>query len=279
MDAGDEVLVADPGAGNYLSGHPGSSPGLLGIDVGDDETAQYFDALSEGVILQRHGGVRTCDRPIGVIEDLSPIPSNSTQLAPFVGSRLRDWAAGCLASPSGFLCSRVPERKAVNMRSSQGEMFEVAAIGSVDFSPDLVLTDWLSAQARERGIEVCIDSPLQRLVFEEGHVLGAVLDTPSGPCAVCARHGVLVSTGGHDIEAAMPCDLPENATLHVSVVRQAPSRFGRVALLTTQPLSEAPHTDCRPMNRHLADTARETRQSQSPNLRCGEMHRYPPLGK
>ncbi len=112
-----------------------------------------------------------------------PAASNSRQIEPFVGSRLRDWAASCLASPYGFLYSRVCERNAVTMRSSRGETFEVAAIGSIELGPDLpkvVLADWLSARARDRGIEVCTDSPLRRLVFEGGRVLGAVLDTPSG---------------------------------------------------------------------------------------------------
>ena len=90
------------------------------------------------------------------------------------------------------------------MRSSRGESFEVASIGSIELGqdqPKFVLADWLSAQARDRGIEVCTD-----IVFEGGRVLGAVLDTLSGRCAVRARHGVLVSTGGHELGAA--CDLP-----------------------------------------------------------------------
>jgi phytoene dehydrogenase-like protein len=167
------------------------------------------------------------------------------------------------------------------MRSSRGESFEVASIGSIELGqdqPKFVLVDGLSAQARDRGIEVCTDSPLQRIVFEGGRVLGAVLDTPSGRCAARARHGVLVSTGGHELGAA--CDLPETATLQVSLVRQAASRFGRVELLTaTQPQAGGPHTSCRPVNRHLTDAARETRQSRSPYWRCGELHRYPPLSQ
>jgi hypothetical protein len=165
------------------------------------------------------------------------------------------------------------------MRSSRGECFEVAAIGSVELGPDrpdFVLADWLSAKSRERGIEVCTDSPLKRIVFDGGRVLGAVLDTPSGPCAVRARHGVLVSTGGHELGAT--CDLAETATLQVSLVRQAASRFGRVELLTTSPCAATPHTTCRPVNRQLADAARATRQ-RSPHWRCGEVHRYPPLGQ
>lgn len=167
------------------------------------------------------------------------------------------------------------------MRSSRGEPFEVTAIGSIETGPgqpQLVLGDWLTAQAGQRGIDVNTDSPLQRIVFDEGLALGAVLATPSGPRAVRARRGVLVSTGGHVAGARLVCDVPEEATLQVSVLRLAPSRFGRVELLTTRVPAGAPRATCRATNRHLLDTARGTLR-HLPNWRCGELHRYPPLGK
>lgn len=264
VDAGVDVFVAD----------------APGIAVADDETSHYFGELSHQLV--RVPAAPVIDMPIRVIEDLAPAPSTSRVVEPFIGSRLRDWAASCVASPYGFLYSRVAERKDVTMRSSRGEPFEVTTVGSVELGPDRppwVLGDWLSVQARDRGIEVCTDSPLQRIVFEDGQVAGAVLDTPSGIRAVRARRGVLVSTGRHHLGVTLPCDLAEQATLKVSLVRQAPSRFGRIELLTTQPLTATPRTTCRPMNRQLTDLARETRQSSSPNRRCGELHRYPPLGQ
>ena len=261
VDAGVDVLVADS----------------AGLEVEDAETNRYFGELSQDLCVPVNRAAAV-DAPIR--DDLAPAAPASQRVEPFVGSRLQDWAASCLASPYGFLYSRVRERRAVTMLSSRGESFEVAAIGSIELRPDqpkVVLADWLSAQARDRGIEVCTDSPLQRIVFEGGRVLGAVLDTPSGPCAVRARHGVFVATGGHELGAA--CDLPETATLHVSLVRQAASRFGRVELLTTQPQAGIPYTSCRPVNRRLTDAARETRKSRSPYWRCGELHWYPPLSQ
>ncbi len=129
--------------------------------------------------------------------DLAPAASAPRQVEPFVGSRLRDWAESCLTSPCGFLYSRIAERRAVTMRSSRGEPFEVTAIGSVELGPDLPQVDlgaWLYAQACDRGIEVTTDSPLRRIVFEEGRVLGAILDTPSGTRAVRATRGRLIAT-------------------------------------------------------------------------------------
>jgi hypothetical protein len=265
VDAGFDVYVADAPA----------------IEIGDDETSRYLRELSQD-LLAGAGAAPATATPISVIDDLAPADLTPRRVDPFIGSGLADWAADCLASPYGFLFSRVTERKAVTMRSSRGEPFEVTAIGSIQTGPDLpnvVLDEWLSAQAYRRGIDVIPDSPLQRIVFEEGDAVGAVLGTASGLRAVRARGGVLVSTGGHDAGAVLPCDFPECVTLQVSVLRKAPSRFGRVELLTGRPPVGTRHTTCRPMLRHLRDNARETRQRRSPNWRCGELHGYPPLGK
>jgi hypothetical protein len=153
--------------------------------------------------------------PITVNEDLVPAASTSRRVEPFIGSRLRDWAASCVASPYGFLYSGVAERTAVTMRSSRGESFEVAAIGSIELGPDLpqvVLDDWLYTQARDRGIEVCTDSPLQRIVFEDGHVLELCLMRRQEHCRWCPTwgagvhrrsrprwHRAIRSPGQHDV--------------------------------------------------------------------------------
>jgi hypothetical protein len=265
VDSGLDVFVAD----------------AKRIDVGDAETGRYFRELSEGLLA----GARSappCATPVRVIDDLAPAPTRAPHIAPFVGSGLQNWAADCLGSPYGFVYTRVCDRTEVTMRSSRGEQFEVTPIGSVDAGPDLrqlVLTDWLRVQACRRGIDIRVDSPLQRIVFDEGRALGAVVGTPWGSRAVRARRGVLISTGGHDARAVMPCDVSEYSSLQVSVLRRAPSRFGRVELLTTLPPLLTPHTTCRPVDRHLTTSARLTRRAPSANWRCGELHRYPPLGK
>jgi hypothetical protein len=288
VDAGVDVFVADADGDEALSppaparARTASLHRGVGIDVLDPETNQYFDALSEGLAPVNYPP-RTVDVPIRVIEDPSAVEPTPRSVEPFVGARLRDWAARCLGSPYGFLYTRVSERKAVTMRSPAGESFEVASIGSVELGPDRpapALAEWLFAQARERGIEVCRQSPLQRIVFDEdGDVLGAVLDTPSGACAVRATRGVLVSTGGHDPSFTMPSHFPEHATMEVCILRQTASRFGRVELLTTQPLGRTAHSTCRPMNRRLTVSARETRERHSQGVGCRELHRYPPFGQ
>jgi hypothetical protein len=265
VDAGLDVFVAD----------------AAGIQVDDDETNRYFRELSLNLLPGSHPDPAAAT-PVRVIDDFAPVPSRSQRVEPFTGSGLQAWAAGCLASPYGFLYSRVSERSEVTMRSSRGEPFEVTPIGSIDNGADLrklILSDWLCVQACNRGIDISMDSPLHRIVFEEGQARGAVVGTPWGPRAVRARRGVIVSTGGHDARAVMPCDVSGYTSLLVSVVRRAPSRFGRVELLTIRPPARSPHRACRPAHRHLIDAARETRQRQSANRYYGELHRYPPLGK
>src|ERR1700754_4337417 len=167
------------------------------IEVDDDQTIRYFREVSQDLIRARRAPAMAA--PIRVIDDSAPAMSTPRRLDPFIGSGLQNWAASCLASPCGFLYSRVVERKAVTMRSSRGESYEVTTVGAIELGPDLpqvMLGDWLSAQADDRDIEVRVDSPLKRLVLEDARVLPAVLRTPSGMRAVRARRGILVSTGG-----------------------------------------------------------------------------------
>ena len=90
----------------------------------------------------------------------------------------------------------------------------------------------------DRGIEVHHATSLQRIVFEEGDVVGAVFATPDGPLAVRARHGVTVASGGPQAAMAAGQPLPvDGATLRVGLVGQTASRFGRLELLTSEPLT------------------------------------------
>ena len=165
-------------------------------------------------------GMSMC--PVSVVAEPSPEPS-SRAVEPFIGARLRDWAARCLTSPYGWLYTRVAGPHTTTMRTCDGDAIEVVEVstfkpGALEFHGS-ALADWLMAQARERGIEVHTSSPLQRIVFEDGQVVGAVVSTPDGPYAVRARHGVSVAPGGPQVahrhaartagqrcdRAAMPC--------------------------------------------------------------------------
>ena len=139
-------------------------------------------------------------------------------VAPFVGARLRDWAARCLVSPYGYLYTRVsdwPHRP--RCAPSTVTSLEVAEIGYDHTRSRRMsvarLLDWLDGTGARPGHRSPSRHPLQRIVFEDGDVVGAVFATPDGPLAVRARHGVTVASGRtagrHGRGAALPgrrCD-------------------------------------------------------------------------
>ena len=94
------------------------------------------------------------------------------------------------------------------------------AVVAVEAGADVFVADSPAIEVADDETNRYFDELSHDLV-EDGHVLGAVIDTPSGICAVRARRGVLVSTGRHDLGAAVPYGIREHATLQVSVVRQA----------------------------------------------------------
>jgi len=287
VDAGGEVFVANSGGDAGSSDtrvavrsridplHPWS-----GIDVLDMETNEYFAALSSDLgPLSRSD--RDVDVPIRVVHQRVPVESGRT-VAPFIGARLRDWAARCLASPSGFLYTRVSNWPSTTLHTSDGEPVEVAELGSMTPDPDDVggsVLDWLTAQARMRCIEAQPRCALLRIVFEEGDVVGAVFTAPDGPLAIRARHGVIVSTGGPLVNSAARQRLvASDGALRVCLVGQTASRFGRIELLTSEPLAEDPPSACRPTNHKLHLNLHET-HSTLQTLRCGKVHGYPSPGQ
>ena len=249
----------------------------LDIDVTDTQTLEYFAALCAGIRLDRCTG--DVDVPVSVVAEPSPEPS-SRAVAPFVGTRLRDWAARCLTSPYGWLYTRVAGPHTTTMRTCDGDAIEVVEVstfkpGALEFHGS-ALADWLMAQARERGIEVHTSSPLQRIVFEDGQVVGAVVSTPDGPYAVRARNGVSVAAGEPQVHTAMRNELlGSDATVRLCLVSREASRFGRLELLTTDHRAHRPL--CRPTNRQLHTGLHDARQLPSQPWRCGKVHGYPAL--
>src|SRR6202171_5548515 len=206
VDMGGEVFVA----GSRGDSEPAGSPVAvrsridrllwLEVDVPDPETNEYFAALSSdlGPLTRSAGNV---DVPIRVVDHAEPIDPRGA-VAPFVGARLRDWAARCLVSPYGYLYTRVSIGEATKLVTAEGFSLEFAEIGSITPDPANIggsVLDWLIAQARDRRIEVHQATSLQRIVFEDGDAVGAEFATPDGPLAVRARPGVAVARGGAQV--------------------------------------------------------------------------------
>ena len=246
VDAGATAFVADYCRPLDRPSHdvsrPDSSPGrldrTLGVEVADGETNGYLAALTED--LSESVAPSSDDNvPVMAVADFAPIttkkPGKRDPVPPFHGGRLGDWRAECVASPFGVVYSRVITDATTPKRSRSGSMVEIARIGALELDPDALaptLEQWLSTVARDRGIDVHDRSRLQRLVFEEGQVAGAVFDTPTATLAVRARHGLMLACDAERSHNATPVAalVRQPSTAEVCLVREPLSRFSRLEL-------------------------------------------------
>lgn len=267
-DLGGEVFIADWGVAEH---------NWLGTNAADACTQRFFAEMTSD-LGSLHPNSQDLGVPIRAVPSHAPAETGRT-VAPFVGSRLREWAAQCLATPFGYLSTRLPDWSATTVQGSDGQILEVLEIGSLAAdSGDLAgsVLDLLTKGVADRHIEVHSDHVLQRLVFEEGVAVGAVFATPAGPLAVRARHGVTVTSGAVHLPEVDLRSVSDDM-VRVCLVGQRASRFGRVEVLTSEPPSTASST-CRARGRRLHDNLRETYR-HSGSWRCGKIHGYPSLGE
>ena len=274
VELGGSAFVADPPASAAAATRP-----WLGVGVSDAETTEFFAAMASDLGPMRRSSY-DLGVPVRAIHQHVPVDSGRT-VAPFVGSRLRDWAARCLSSPYGYLQTRIPDWHSTTVHTTDGEIVEVADIGTM--TPDAgdvggSILDWLTAQAEERDIDLNPETTLQRIVFEEGVAVGAVFTTADGPLAVRARHGVTVATGASRPAVPSPGRLPAGAAVRVCLTGQRASRFGRLELLTSEPLSSPVSPTCRGGNRRLWVSLHGS-HDESHVWRCGKVHGHPSLGQ
>lgn len=275
VELGGSVFVADPQADEAAAIRP-----WLGAGVSDTETSDYFAALTSDTGPMRRSSYDG-EVPVRAIHRRPPAESGRT-VAPFVGSRLRDWAARCLATPYGYLYTRLPDWHSATVQTTDGAIVEVADIGAMTPDPADVggsILDWLTAQAQERGIESNPGTTLQRIVFEEGVAIGAVFATSGGAMAVRARHGVMVATGASRPPArASSGRLPAGAEVRICLTGLRASRFGRLEVLTPEPLTVSSSPTCLAANRRLWVGLHEP-HDQSHRWRCGKPHGHPSGGQ
>ena len=148
---------------------------------------------------------------------------------PFDGGRLRRWTRECIASPSGYLYTRISDWPSSPVQSADGDRMEImiADIPAGAVAEPSGLDGWLAAAVQEQQLAVEQVDAIDRLVFEDSTVVGVVFDTPDGSWAVRARHGVLVcGPPGPEIPAGT------GGPAKVALVGRSASRFGRVEMLT-----------------------------------------------
>lgn len=274
-DAGLDVLIVQPGI-EYRNGGEDSVVPLLAPGIKDLETREYLDALSADL-----GSSGPADAQLTVRSAADLVPAKTGGLvAPFYGARLRDWALDCLHSPYGVLYTRLTGRQTTAMKTRSGEEIEVKVVGSL--TPDsagvaAALSDWLIAETRNREIPTSESSVLERIVFEEGEIVGVIIDTPDGRQAIRARHGVAVDT------LSQPDAPPDDASLadepgrrlQVWLVGHSASRFARVELFAVDVAADSSSSAyCRSARVH--DGLRDAGRSHVRHWR--KTHRNPPLG-
>lgn len=266
-DAGVDVLVATTSAddGSWLPG-----------TVTDAETAEYFAEL----VGESPTVASAADAGLTVRLVQPPPEERSRTVAPFYGARLKRWTAECLASPYGLLHTRVTDWDTDAVRTVGDGPMQVKVIGTMPTdgsgSDASSLAGWLSEAARARSIGLGTQAALQRLVFEEGVVIGAVLSTAHGDYAVRARHGVTLAPA---VAVPAPTTRHDGREMQVALVSKAGSRFARVDLLTPAPAAVTRNAPCSRTNRQLPTTLREKRRGRSESRRWRKVDGYPPFGQ
>lgn len=286
VDAGEDVIVADtaPEPGQIAAAAAddrrlGAVRGWLQHDGVDVETEDFLAAVVEGLDAfdRRPGASRV---PTRVARAWT---GDGRSVEPFVGATIRAWDAQCFGSPYGTLHSSVFGWQRTKMRSSDGEAIEVIPVGEIDWHDGLGehdLLDWMGAQAYERDVDVLAASSLQRIVFEEGLIVGVVLDTPDGPYAVGTRRGVTLSPPDNGPAAVDQLTEPsQGVRKQVCLVGRTASRFGRVELITTAAPSGVVEPICSASGRQLRGHLRESRQVPSDAWRCGKVHGHTAFGQ
>lgn len=283
VDAGGEVLVVDakpPSSGDLTTVAPRerlATARQLLPETSDPETNEYFAEFVDGVGTN---GSRDVTVPLRDARNLSREETHGRVVEPFFGSKLNSWAETCVTSPYGLLYTSMRDWPTTTMRSSDGESIEVLSVGTVEWADgfgESALRQWVTGQARLRDIDVRTESALQRIVLEEGVIVGVMLETPGGPLAVRTRAGVTFSPPDDESDAGVAVDADTGDRLQVCLVGRIASRFGRVELLATEPAAARP--TCTGNRRQLREGMHDARQPGLEGWRCGKVHGYSTLGQ
>jgi glycine/D-amino acid oxidase-like deaminating enzyme len=243
-DAGLSVFVAEPRRRTPQTGSLTESAEAWatqlqrywGADEFDEPTTAYLRELTcdLGPARRSHTNgqmVTAAVESFGEVEidRRAPVP-------PFYGNEMANWARDCLTSPYGMVFSKLSPLPMSEMRLQDGTSIRAGVVADIPSArrSGLTLRQWLRDMARERGVRIHGSSAIQRLLFNEGQPVGAMIDTPDGVRHVRARQGVLLGTSGSvadDLLAMHPAAVLREGKL--SLVSRNASRFARLELLTS----------------------------------------------
>jgi hypothetical protein len=194
--------------------------GRLGLT---DDSAEYLDSVTEDTGPLGHADASAELTVCRTGEPLLPALGAGVS---FSGAALRDWAAACLASPHGLLRTAVAGADAAAVR-----------VGTIEAGVPVDIGRWLLDHSRYLGITAREQTSLGGLVFADGQVVGAVVDTPDGPSLVRAVGGVVVPTGAGVWLPHLATEglggLGGAATVDLVVLTRPFSRFARLGLLVS----------------------------------------------
>lgn len=198
-----DVICVGAGAGPLAYGIACAAADLEVIHVAappefDADTAAYLAAMTEDLT-----GTPAEEEP--AVTRAAPAPRHRDArgrpdvLEPFVGEHLRVFSAHCLVSPSGVMFTHVPEIL-TRMRTADG--------GTIT-----------AVQVEGPGAETEMVEVFAGLVYQDGVLVGAVLDGAAGRRGVRADAGLAFGLG----DPALPWPAGANA-----LVSRPAGRFARL---------------------------------------------------
>lgn len=200
------------------------------VELTDPETVAYLHAMTDDL------GTIHPDLELAVTraQPVPPPKGDRPTIEPFLGGRLRQWSASCMGSAFGVMFSDVLNLPMTPLRT-RVEPIRAIPLGS--YMPDgerpgRRLAEWLTDQAAERDLTPEIGWGLQRLLFDGGLVVGAVLDTPDGSHRVRTTECVALNPGPSSTVDDWPVQSGlADEGLQLAFVGRTAARFGRVELL------------------------------------------------
>lgn len=242
-DAGLSVFVAEPRRRTTPTGSVTDAETWAtvirrhwGAEEVDEPTAEYLHKLTCDLDPPRRSHAHG-ELPIGSVESFDDVSVDRRGIVPpFYGHEMADWARDCLTSPYGLVFSRLTPVSMSPVRMQDGAMIRAGVIAEIPRArrSGMTLHQWLRDMAKERGVKIHGSSAVSRLVFNDGHPVGAVLETPDGIRDVWARNGVLMGASNStadDLLARYPASVLHEGRL--ALVSRSASRFARLELLTS----------------------------------------------